>query len=60
MCYVKQLDGDEKRRYGCAPLLGSIIFRGYYPKRVLKEGVQSTREQWQENCVKKLRKVAPA
>jgi len=38
-------DEDEKRRHGCAPSLGSLIFRGS-SQGSYEKGVNSTREQW--------------
>jgi hypothetical protein len=56
--YIITSDEDEKCRYGCAPPSREPYFSRLHPS-VLKEGVNSTREQWQENRVKKLRKVPP-
>jgi hypothetical protein len=57
--YKTKSDDDEKRRSRMCSPAREPYFSRLHP-RVLKEGVSSTREQWQEKRVKKLRKVPSA
>jgi hypothetical protein len=58
--YIKKFDEDDKTPPATCSPSGALFFGGDVPRVWIIEGVKPTRQQWQENRVRRLRKVLPA